>query len=110
VHSRNGHIYICTHTHTHTHTHTQVSGDFGALADKCAAELVNAIAADIFDAASAYMPNGQMWTAAVRDSTPGFGRNGGHKGGGGGGSGEVAVSEISESIVEVLEILRDHLW
>jgi len=47
-------------------------------------------------------------TAAVRDGKPVYGRNGARKWGEG--AGEVAVSEISESIVEVLEILRDHLW
>ena len=48
-----------------------------------------------------------MWTAAVRDSTPANPRIAADAGGEGGGG---PVREVSTSVVEVLELLRDHLW
>ena len=80
----------------------QVSADFATLTDKCASEMVKAIVSDVADLAQTYAPQGQLWSESVREIAAG--------GGGGEGAGAAASYDLSPSVVETVEVLRDHLW
>ena len=76
-----------------------VCGDFGNLADKCAGDMVRAMVGEVRSAAEAYLPLGQLWTSErVRGSV--HAQEGGAAGAAGG-------ADLSPSIVEMVEMLRD---